>query len=249
VVGANVCQSAAAVRTLVATGLHTVHVADSANTRRGSYGLSVAGVCLTACGNGALDAGEACDDGAPTGVDCCDAVCSVVADGDGDGLCDRVDNCPTVSNATPSDTDGDGVGQVCDACAALANPPVAASAVRLWMTLLSGQRDDDGDGLGNACDFDHNQAGIAITAADFNDLKASVGKLVSASDCGVAGNARCGKFDHDEAGAAITSSDFNLLKAQVGKLVPARCGAGCTPPFNLPGKASCVGPACATPIP
>jgi positive regulator of sigma E activity len=249
VVGDNVCQSGGAARTLAATGLHTVHLADTANTRRGSYSLSVAGACQTACGNGALDAGEACDDGSPAGLDCCDAICAAVPDADADGVCDRVDNCPTVSNPPQSDTDGDGVGQICDACASLANAPVAPSAVRLWMTLLSGQRDDDGDGLGNACDFDHNQVGLVITSADFNDAKASVGKLVTGATCGVAGTATCGKFDHDEVGAAITSSDFNLDKAAVGKLVPARCGPGCTPPFDAPGKASCVGPACAAPIP
>jgi hypothetical protein len=50
-------------------------------------------------------------------------------------------------------------------------------------------------------------------------------------------------------GRVIPSADFNDAKPAVGKLVPARCGPGCTPPFDAPGKASCVGPACAAPIP
>jgi thermitase len=38
----------------------------------------------------------------------------VVADGDGDGVADAADNCPTVSNPTQVDGDGDGDGDACD---------------------------------------------------------------------------------------------------------------------------------------
>jgi hypothetical protein len=38
-------------------------------------------------------------------------------DGDGDGIADGVDNCPTQSNAAQSDADNDNVGDTCDACA------------------------------------------------------------------------------------------------------------------------------------
>ena len=42
-------------------------------------------------------------------------------DGDGDGVCDALDNCPAVSNPSQSDIDGDLVGDACDdADAALA---------------------------------------------------------------------------------------------------------------------------------
>jgi hypothetical protein len=113
------------------------------------------------------------------------------------------------------------------------------------MTLVSGQRDDDADGRGNLCDFDHDQSGAVVTASDFNHMKASVGKVVSASLCGTAGLMICGKFDQDETGGVISASDFNLMKAAVGKLVPALCGPGCTPPFDgAPGRAYCSGPAC-----
>jgi len=58
-------------------------------------------------------------------------------DPDGDGICDGVDNCPTVSNPDQKDTDNDGVGDACDNCPAVANPD---------------QKDTDNDGVGDACD-------------------------------------------------------------------------------------------------
>jgi uncharacterized repeat protein (TIGR01451 family)/CSLREA domain-containing protein len=62
---------------------------------------------------------------------------SIVADSDGDGIPDALDNCPTTPNPDQLDTDGDGVGDACDNCPGTANP---------------GQEDADGDGVGNGCD-------------------------------------------------------------------------------------------------
>jgi hypothetical protein len=58
-------------------------------------------------------------------------------DGDGDGVCDDADNCPTTPNADQTDTDGDGFGDACDNCPTTAN---------------QNQLDTDGDGFGDACD-------------------------------------------------------------------------------------------------
>jgi hypothetical protein len=57
-------------------------------------------------------------------------------DGDGDGVCDDVDNCPGTANPNQEDGDGDGVGDVCDNCPNTPNPD---------------QADSNGDGIGDAC--------------------------------------------------------------------------------------------------
>jgi hypothetical protein len=142
-------------------------------------------------------------------------------------VCDR---CETIVDAG-TDSDMDGVDDACDTCTSLANPPLAGSP-GANRTFVSHQRDDDADGRGNACDFDYDQAGAAVVSTDFNQMKASVGKLVTASNCGLApaNNQRCGEFDHDGAGTAITAADFNLTKAAVGKLISTtfpKCAA-CT---------------------
>jgi hypothetical protein len=41
-------------------------------------------------------------------------ILGTMPDGDGDGVGDPCDNCPTMSNAMQTDTDGDGVGDLCD---------------------------------------------------------------------------------------------------------------------------------------
>ena len=58
-------------------------------------------------------------------------------DGDGDGIADPLDNCPTIANPSQTDTDADGSGDVCDNCPTVSNP---------------NQSDVDGDGIGDLCD-------------------------------------------------------------------------------------------------
>jgi hypothetical protein len=163
-------------------------------------------------------------------------------DYDRDGVRDPVDNCLTVPNTDQADPDGDRVGEACDTCPGTPNPAVTPAA---GLTLVSSQRDDDADGRGNACDFDYDQAGSIITSSDFNEAKASVGRLRSSRTCGTSHTRSCAIFDHDGAGASITASDFNAAKAQVGRPRAPHCGAACTPPFDgSMGKVRCTGPAC-----
>jgi hypothetical protein len=62
---------------------------------------------------------------------------SSCADGDGDGVSDSCDNCPSTPNPGQADTDGDGIGDACDNCPGVPN---------------INQADSDGDGIGDACD-------------------------------------------------------------------------------------------------
>jgi hypothetical protein len=48
------------------------------------------------CGDGAIEAGEECDDGAANGTTCCTSTCQVGPDTDGDGICDALDPCTNV---------------------------------------------------------------------------------------------------------------------------------------------------------
>ena len=60
-----------------------------------------------------------------------------IADSDGDGLPEALDNCPGVPNLDQADSDGDGAGDVCDNCPDWPN---------------ASQSDLDGDGAGDTCD-------------------------------------------------------------------------------------------------
>ena len=76
-----------------------------------------------------------------TGGPCFDPI-----DSDGDGIGDRCDNCPFVSNSNQRDQDRDGWGDLCDNCIYAPNP---------------GQENDDGDSTGNLCDADLDNDGIS----------------------------------------------------------------------------------------
>jgi parallel beta-helix repeat protein len=68
-----------------------------------------------------------------------------VTDSDGDGVPDKLDNCPDDYNPGQEDSDGDGVGDACDNCINDANPD---------------QVDADGDYIGDVCDPDDDNDGV-----------------------------------------------------------------------------------------
>ena len=73
-------------------------------------------------------------------IDVCEAgICpgSGVFDGDSDGICEDVDNCPRYFNVQQLDFDNDGLGDICDACPDVFDPA---------------QYDSDGDGSPDGCD-------------------------------------------------------------------------------------------------
>ena len=125
-------------------GANTIEMArDCINSKSSVINLFDSASCSEAaatgpvCGNGVLDAGEACDptdpnNGAAMAAACPtgsggyatigSAVCvscevdtgTCLDDSDGDGIADGVDNCYVISNADQLDTDGDGEGDPCD---------------------------------------------------------------------------------------------------------------------------------------
>ena len=94
------------------------------------------------------------------------AACPNDADSDGDGVCDDVDVCLTVSDPGQVDADGDGVGDACDNCDLVPNGPLASTSD------CNAQEDSDKDGFGNICDTDVNQDGAA-SAADLGYVMAA----------------------------------------------------------------------------
>ncbi|MEZ4400614.1 MAG: thrombospondin type 3 repeat-containing protein [Kofleriaceae bacterium] len=87
-----------------------------------------------------------------------------VADQDGDGVADAVDNCREVANPDQADADGDHLGDACDNCPTLD---------------VTSQHDEDGDGVGDACDncptvanadqADHGEVDVGATADGVGD--------------------------------------------------------------------------------
>jgi hypothetical protein len=169
-------------------------------------------------------------------------------DGDGDGVPDATDNCPTVANAGQEDGGNgipngtlpgneaspfDGVGNACDNCVNVNNPIVPGGAAAFlvanpWATLTGGQRDDDHDGYGNICDGDFNNS-ATTTIADTNQYKASLGETKTGDTCGTTNARPCAIFDINSANSTESSAtgpnnaDTARYKLLLGNVPGPRC--------------------------
>jgi hypothetical protein len=113
----------------------------------GSANGAFVSCCTVACA--LRSAGETCR--AATGPcdveETCDgttAACpadATVPDGDGDGICDDIDACPSEADPAQTDDDGDGIGNACDPCTNVV-PTTVSKAVLKVSKLLTGPGDD-----------------------------------------------------------------------------------------------------------
>ncbi len=89
-------------------------------------------VCRSSTGT--CDVAESCTGTSPA----CPADTGL-PDGDGDTVCDAIDNCPTIANPSQTDGDGDGLGDACDPCTGGST----ATKQKLTMTKLLPPTGDD----------------------------------------------------------------------------------------------------------
>ena len=150
-------------------------------------------------------------------------------DGDGDGVPDTADNCPTIANSDQADSDGDAVGDACDNCVNVANPRVDIPGINFlgsnpWATLTGGQRDDDHDGYGNKCDAKFpDTSGTVVSSSDLGQFRASNGKSREGDTCGTAGTHPCAIYDLNEIGTVINAGDLGVFRLLEGKLPGPKC--------------------------
>jgi hypothetical protein len=82
-------------------------------------------------------------------------ICPECPDQDADGICDSLDNCPTIYNPSQTNSDADSLGDACDNCPNDDN---------------NDQADGDGDTIGDVCDNCPTVANTSQTNSDADSL-------------------------------------------------------------------------------
>jgi len=118
--------------------------------------------CDTAAGNLDIDELSPCAPESPFNtcgvlIGAGQPACRVCDDGDGDGYCAELDNCPAAYNPAQTDSDGDGSGDLCDVCPEDSlndgdGDGLCAQEDNCPLAHNPGQEDEDVDGAGDACD-------------------------------------------------------------------------------------------------
>ncbi|MEE8557949.1 MAG: M6 family metalloprotease domain-containing protein [Myxococcota bacterium] len=136
---------------------------------------------------------------------------------DGDGIPDRSDVCPTVSDPAQADRDGDGVGNACDSCIDTENPRVDLPP--RGRSTTGRQYDADADGLGDACDADFTRGGPIVNTTDLLAMIHAFGQPVLAWAClddDGAPVGPCARYDLDETGTVIAVGDLLEMVSRFG---------------------------------
>lgn len=141
------------------------------------------------------------------------------ADGDGDGVSDRSDNCPTVANPTQGDSDGDSAGDVCDNCVPIANIDQADTNQNaigdVCEAAVFRDGDQDGDGVANAddtCLFVSNPNNADVDGDGFGDACDNCPALANGDQADL-NNDGTGDACADGRGAVVDSDGDGLQDA------------------------------------
>ncbi len=143
------------------------------------------------------------------------------ADGDGDGVEDGADNCPTEANGDQLDGDQDGVGDSCDSCPGLFNTE---------------QDDNDQDGVGDGCDGCPDDPGKIEPGACGCDESDTDSDSDGSEDCidgcpddpdkisgGLCG---CGEADTNDSDNDGSADCLDACPNDPSKSIPGLCGCG-----------------------
>ncbi|MGC6525560.1 MAG: choice-of-anchor B family protein [Flavobacteriaceae bacterium] len=139
-----------------------------------------------------------CGDDEPTG--------NTYPDGDGDGIHNTIDNCPSAANPNQEDGDEDGIGDICDNCVSVENSQqedndsddIGNACDNCPGAANPNQEDDDDDGVGNACDNCPNDANPNQEDSDEDGIGNVCDNITFTTipcENGLAGNYPCNGYD------------------------------------------------------